>query len=608
MLGFGSVLVKWGTKVPRHRRVVFILSLACTLLAAGTVTNAHLPFYGVGTACRVVFKEDKILLTFDLSYNGFWAQGEMLAADTDRSSSVEEKEADAYGSKQWTEKIAPRIHVKFDGKALPIRKVSARHEGLVGEIYGIPFSLFYELEIDLPAGSSSGSHARIFEMEDNVVRDETPEGPRFLVPYDGHGSAHVRFEPLFIEPQPPVLDPVSRGYVLVGRRLVIKFSWVPVAGAPGPEADPRGETDGSRVQVNAEDSSDEFFENSVRNYRQLGWASIFGLILLATLYGAGHALAPGHGKSMVAAYLIGSQGRVRDAVILGVTTTLTHTGSVFLFGISLFLIVNAGTDASQGALKNNVIVGTKLLSGALLLIFGIFLFFRRLRGGEPEHHHGHHHHGHHHGHHHHPNHDVEADTDAQPGHKNEGNADDHHHHEAAADPHHGHEHGDKADDHHHHQDSHGLLRGGTPRLWELITLGFSGGIVPCPAGLTVILIGLHYPDQLLFTILLLVFFSIGLGAVLVAIGVLLITGKALARRRSQPGMLFQGIAALRKVFSASFLEALDRNGVRFLKVLPAFSGLFIGCLGAFFFVSTLLTGGTEVAAMLRSAADWLSAK
>jgi len=124
----------------------------------------------------------------------------------------------------------------------------------------------------------------------------------------------------------------------------------------------------------------------------------------------------------------------------------------------------------------------------------------------------------------------------------------------------------------------------------------------------VILVGLHYPDHLLFTIFLLVFFSIGLGAVLVAIGVLLITGKALARGRSQPGMFFQGIASLKRVFSMSFLEALDRNGMRFLKVLPAFSGLFIAGLGAFFFVSTLLTGGTEVAAMLRSTADWLDVR
>lgn len=562
----------------RNRQIVFILSLACTLLLAGTMTNAHLPFYGVGTACRVLLKEDRVRLTFDLSYNGFWAQGEMLTADADRSSSVEEAEAAAYLSRQWTEKIAPRIRVKLDGEERPIRKISARHEGLVGEIYGVPFSLYYELEVSLPAGRSFAGRTHVFEMEDRVVRDETPEEPRFLVPYEGHGSERFRCTPQFIEPQPPVLDPASLSYVLIGPRLEIKFSLVErdpgsssVPALPASDdsaADPGGKPERAPPRAEERDSADEFFETSIRNYEQLGWSAILGLILLATLYGAGHALAPGHGKSMVAAYLIGSQGRIRDAVILGVTTTLTHTGSVFLFGISLFLIVNAGADASQGALKNNVIVGTKLLSGALLLIFGLVLFFRRRRGGEPEHHHGH-------GHHHHHRHEDDKETDEH---------------------------------HHHHHHSGGLLKGGPPRLWELITLGFSGGIVPCPAGLTVILIGLHYPAQLLFTILLLVFFSIGLGAVLVAIGVLLITGKALARGRSQPDMFFRNSTSLRRVFSLPVLESLDRNGVRFLKMLPAFSSLFIASLGAFFLVNTLLTGGTEVAAILRFTAEWLEAR
>src|SRR4030095_16967280 len=50
-------------------------------------------------------------------------------------------------------------------------------------------------------------------------------------------------------------------------------------------------------------------------------------VLFALIAGASHALAPGHGKSMVAAYLIGTQGRIRDAVVLGTVTTITHTGS-----------------------------------------------------------------------------------------------------------------------------------------------------------------------------------------------------------------------------------------------------------------------------------------
>ena len=128
------------------------------------------------------------------------------------------------------------------------------------------------------------------------------------------------------------------------------------------------------------------------------------------------------------------------------------------------------------------------------------------------------------------------------------------------------------------------MRGDSPRLRDLLALGFSGGLVPCPAGLTIIIIGLQYPHKLPFTLLLLVFFSIGLGAVLVAIGVLLITGKALAQ---------------------SFLKSLDRQGLTVLRMVPAASCLFIAGLGAFFLVHTSIVGKTEIIAMLRLVADWL---
>ena len=73
-------------------------------------------------------------------------------------------------------------------------------------------------------------------------------------------------------------------------------------------------------------------------------------------------------------------------------------------------------------------------------------------------------------------------------------------------------------------------------------------------------------------------------------------------------MFFRNSASLRRVFSLPVLESLDRNGLRFLKMLPAFSSLFIASLGAFFLVNTLLTGGTEVAAILRFTAEWLEAR
>lgn len=114
---------------------------------------------------------------------------------------------------------------------------------------------------------------------------------------------------------------------------------------------------------------------------------------------------------------------------------------------------------------------------------------------------------------------------------------------------------------------------------DLLTIGITGGIVPCPAGLTVILLGMTQPDRLFFGLLLLLFFSIGLGSVLVAIGVFLITGRALARPKLLEHRLF--------------------------KSLPAISALFVAGLGAYFCIRTYVTGKKPLAALLRLAADWI---
>src|SRR5207302_809862 len=67
-----------------------------------------------------------------------------------------------------------------------------------------------------------------------------------------------------------------------------------------------------------------FFDTS----RNLGW-----LLVLAGIFGAAHALTPGHGKTLVAAYLVGERGTVWHACLLGLSTTLSHTGAVIIVAI-----------------------------------------------------------------------------------------------------------------------------------------------------------------------------------------------------------------------------------------------------------------------------------
>jgi len=121
-----------------------------------------------------------------------------------------------------------------------------------------------------------------------------------------------------------------------------------------------------------------------------------GLLLLLLLaafgWGALHALSPGHGKAMVAAYLAGTRGSTRDAVILGATVTVTHTAGVVALGF-------VALGLSAWILPEQLYPWLNLVSGLLVVGVGIAVLRRRARAHSHDHDHGHDHD--HHDHHHH---------------------------------------------------------------------------------------------------------------------------------------------------------------------------------------------------------------
>ena len=167
-------------------------------------------------------------------------------------------------------------------------------------------------------------------------------------------------------------------------------------------------------------SEDEESPSLFSAFRERGIAALFDtnlglglMLLLSALFGAAHAFTPGHGKTMVAAYLVGEKGTYRHAIVLGIVATLTHTGSVIALAIIMYNYYgNTPPAEAQGWLT---------VAGGLLITFvGLWLLLQRVRGkadhvhlftGSDHHHHhgddGHHHHdGHTHDHHHH--HEVPA--------------------------------------------------------------------------------------------------------------------------------------------------------------------------------------------------------
>ena len=239
----------------------------------------------------------------------------------------------------------------------------------------------------------------------------------------------------------------------------------------------------------------------------------FPVVLIALFVamglGAVHSLSPGHGKTIVAAYLIGSRGASKHALFLGATVAITHTIGVFALGlVALF--------ASRYILPEQLYPWLGTLSGLIVVGIGLTFFVRRLRilrTGDI------HDHDHHHGH------DHTYQHSGQHNHSHEHGLAVHHHH--GDNPHdHGHVH-----DPHHHGHSH-LRPGmdGSPITWRsLLALGISGGILPCPSAL-VVMLGAISLDRVGFGLILIIAFSIGLAGVLTAIGLLFLKGKQMLSR------------------------------------------------------------------------------
>jgi ABC-type nickel/cobalt efflux system permease component RcnA len=104
-------------------------------------------------------------------------------------------------------------------------------------------------------------------------------------------------------------------------------------------------------------------------------------LLLATFWGAAHALTPGHGKAIVAGYLVGSRGRPRHAVALGLIVTVTHTIGVFALGLVTLAL-------SAFVVPERLYPWLALASGLLVVGVGVGVLRRRLK---PHRHHHHHH-------------------------------------------------------------------------------------------------------------------------------------------------------------------------------------------------------------------------
>jgi nickel/cobalt exporter len=254
----------------------------------------------------------------------------------------------------------------------------------------------------------------------------------------------------------------------------------------------------------------------------------------AILLGALHGLEPGHSKTMMAAFIVAIRGTVKQAVLLGLAATLSHTVVVWLVAMfGMYLGENLDADTTEPYFQ--------LASAAIIIIIALWMLWRTWRGEQTwqfEEASAHQLHNHHHDHEHVHSHDhikpaglelsMEGYQDA---------------HERA-----------------HAQDIRTRFSNGNVSTGQIILFGLTGGLIPCPAAITVLLLCLQVKEVTLGAVLVLCF-SIGLAITLVSVGAAAAIGARQASNRWP------------------WLSTLARRAPYFSSILIIGVGIYIGIHG-----------------------------
>ena len=239
-------------------------------------------------------------------------------------------------------------------------------------------------------------------------------------------------------------------------------------------------------------------------YEQLSLSTLFLVHAVAFVLGAIHSLGPGHGKSLMAAYLIGSKGRIRDALILSLTLTLSHVFSVILIGLLALWLTDF-------FLPGKISRWIGLFSGIGILLIGCWLLTSRFKAFKQKKSakkllikKGHQH--------------QEIDIDEHSSNPLSSRSEHRHYEDHASDIN-----LDNHNHHHHHFQ---------PNLstWSNIALGISGGIIPCPKAIVILLLALSL-HKIVVGITIILAFSLGISIVLVALGILMVKASYLLKGR-----------------------------------------------------------------------------
>ena len=505
-------------KMTLQRCAVWLLAgFLCFVICPGKLVSHPLGNFTINHFARLDIQSDHLEITYVIDMAEIPTFGELRVADTNGDGRVSEAELQAY-LKRVTPSYARDLLLLVDGKPQRIEEKGAQISSPPGA--GGLHTLRLQFLFRVPWVSSVYGSPHRLEFEDTNQPDRIGWREIVVTPHSGitvfNSSAFANSvsNELRSYPADMLASPLDE------RKA--QLSWV---GGPAPPGVPVLRTRNGRLTVTSRDRLSELI--AVKEIT-LGVA-LLGL-LLACILGAAHALSPGHGKTVVGAYLVGSRGTPRHAAFLGLTVTVTHTAGVFALGvITLF--------ASRYVLPERLFPILSLASGALVAFIGLSLFVRRLGvafGFSSGYKHAH----------------------------------------------------DPGDGFHMHTHSHGgrthshLPPGSNNEAvtWpNLLALGISGGLLPCPSALVVLLsaVALH---RIGYGLLLVLAFSAGLAGTLTCVGLTFVyAGRWLNRSPSMPK-----IALLQRIF-------------------PVLSALVVACLGLAICYEAMSQAGFHSAVFIQTA-------
>ncbi len=459
------------------RRTGIIGALLLSLLFVQTVLAHPLGNFSVNRYSRVTIADETVNIFFVVDRAEIPAFQNRSNIDINDDETISEAEKTAYLD-QLIPSLLENLTLTFDGEPVDLA--------------------VQERTLAFPEGQG-GLFTERLEM---TLTGTRPAGKGQLYYADGNFTDRVGWQEIVVEADGVDLDTaglptedMSQALTtypdeLLSQSLRVSEVTVGVGGAVGVI-----NSDSTNGTISAERGTDERFMELI-NAEVLTPQVIAFVLLAAFALGAAHALSPGHGKTIVGAYLVGSRGTAKHALYLGLITTVTHTAGVFALGLLVLF-------ASRYILPEALYPWLSVMSGLVVVSIGISLMLghahrlseKRSKSGE----------------------DVEGL-------------------------------------HSHFGIEHSHVPPSGSLSWRNLTaLGVSGGIIPCPSALVVLLSAIAL-NRIGFGMILIIIFSFGLATVLTLLG-----------------MTF--------VYAGRYFERVTRNHTGVISALPIVSSVFVTLAG-----------------------------